>query len=114
MKAEINTNTHLYTVFPLNIEGINDSGFAGYVANNHFPEILDTGGNKMGEMLSRETDETIYCGIVCYSREDIDKKKNIELGIELTITALEIIQETLLNNEIEDLKDVHVIIDFYQ
>lgn len=114
MKAEINTNTHLYTVFPLNIEGINDSGYAGYVANTFFPEILDTGGNKLGEMLSRETDKTIYCGIVCYSRKDIGKKNDFELGVKLTITALEIIKETLLDNEIEDFKDVHIIIDFYQ
>lgn len=57
-------------VFALNTEGYNDSGFAGQVAKRFFPEIANTGGNRLGDVLSKTVGDKTFYGIVCHSLHD--------------------------------------------
>lgn len=59
-----------HIVFATNTEGYNDSGFAGAVARSYFPEISNTGGNKLGEVLTKNVDGKTFYGIVCHSLID--------------------------------------------
>lgn len=68
--GDIFTTKDKHIVFALNTEGFNDSGFAGAVARNYFPEIANTGGNALGEVLSKEINGKTFHGIVCHSLEN--------------------------------------------
>lgn len=46
-----------HIVFAVNCEGINDSGLAGFIAKNFWPDLIDTGKMSLGTVLSR----TIGC-----------------------------------------------------
>lgn len=59
-----------HIIFALNTEGYNDGGFAGQVARSFFPEIENTGGNKLGEVLTKTVKEKTFYGIVCHSLND--------------------------------------------
>lgn len=70
VKGDIFTTKDKHIIFALNKEGFNDCGFAGQVAKRGFTEIIDTGGNKLGEILSKTIDNITYHGIVCHSLEN--------------------------------------------
>ena len=65
--GDIFTTKDKHIIFALNTEGFNDSGFAGQVAKRGFREILNTGGNKLGEVLEKTINGITYHGIVCHS-----------------------------------------------
>lgn len=53
--------------FGVNVEGFNDSGFAGHVVSNYWPELNGIGINNLGTLLVKETfNKTLYA-IVCHS-----------------------------------------------
>jgi hypothetical protein len=68
-KGDIFTTEDKHIVFALNTNGYNDGGFAGQVAKRGFTEILNTGGNQLGEVLEKTIDGITYHGIVCHSLE---------------------------------------------
>ena len=72
--GDIFTTKDKHIVFALDKEGINDHGFASQVAQRGFTEILKTGGNELGEIISKTIDGITYHGIVCHSR----KKKRMD------------------------------------
>ena len=67
-EGDIFTTKDKHIIFALNTDGLNDSGFAGVVAKKRgFTEILNTGGNQLGEVLHKTIDGITYWGIVCHS-----------------------------------------------
>jgi hypothetical protein len=60
-------DTHLkHIVFAVNTEGHNDSGFAGAVSSRYWPELANTGGNQLGEVLHHESGEKTFQALVCH------------------------------------------------
>lgn len=53
--------------FAVNKEGINDDGFAGQISDEIWPQLADTGGNNLGEVLTHVKDDVTYYAIVCHS-----------------------------------------------
>lgn len=61
-------NTDLkHIAFAVNAEGHNDSGFAGQVSARYWPELRNTGGNKLGEVLHHESDGKTFHALVCHT-----------------------------------------------
>lgn len=56
-------------LFGVNEEGFNDGGFAGLVTSKYWEELQNTGGNKLGEVLTKEVPEIgkTFHAIVCHS-----------------------------------------------
>ena len=61
-----------HVVFGVNSEGHNDAGFAGLVTGKYWPELANTGGNELGEVLSKEVPELgkTFHAIVCHALEN--------------------------------------------
>lgn len=68
-RGDIFTTKDKHIIFAINSNGYNDSGFAGQVAKRGFTEIINTGGNKFGEVIEKTIDGITYHGIVCHSLE---------------------------------------------
>lgn len=67
IRGNIFETKDIHIIFALNTEGHNDGGFAGQVAQSFFPEIENTGGNKLGEVLKKTVKGKTFYGIVCHS-----------------------------------------------
>ncbi len=59
-----------HIAFATNIQGYNDSGFAGQVSNRVWPDLAETGGNTLGEVLSYPFGEKIFYALVCHSLDE--------------------------------------------
>ena len=57
-----------HIVFALNSRGDNKSGFAALVSRDFWPELVDTGPKKLGEILSRKVEGKTFHAIVCYNK----------------------------------------------
>ena len=95
--GDIFTTKDKHIVFALNTEGCNDSGFAGIVSKNYFPEIINTGGNTLGDVLSKEVNGKTFHGIVCHSLREgwdnadqiiLDALNKLQLEDEISIIAI--------------------------
>lgn len=53
--------------FAVNIEGINDSGFAGLISRNHWPKLAYIGECKLGTSITQEDNGVFYHALVCHS-----------------------------------------------
>ena len=51
--------------FAVNTEGINDSGFAGLISRNYWPDLAYIGACKLGTSLTHEKDGVTYHALVC-------------------------------------------------
>ena len=59
--------THLkHIAFAVNTEGYNDSGFAGAVSSRYWPELANTGGNCLGEVLHHTSKGKTFHALVCH------------------------------------------------
>jgi len=56
-----------HIAFAVNTKGYNDGGFAGQVSSSHWPELADTGGNKLGDVLSKKSKGKTFHALVCHS-----------------------------------------------
>ncbi len=56
-----------HIAFAINIQGCNDAGFAGQVSSRIWPELTDTGGNELGDILTHKNADKIYYALVCWS-----------------------------------------------
>lgn len=100
VKGDIFTAKQKHIAFAVNMEGLNDSGFAGKVAEKFWPELANIGENKLGKVLVRKVGEKTYYALVCHSlikqngwkktprivRESLDKlrvPKNEEIAVVL-------------------------------
>lgn len=59
-----------HIAFAINTEGINDSGFAGVVARNYWPELQYCGHNELGTVLSKTVENKTYHALVCHSLQN--------------------------------------------
>ena len=56
--------------FAVTKEGINQFGFANFIAEEYWPELSRIGEHKLGTVISHESDGIIFHGLVCYSIEN--------------------------------------------
>ncbi len=70
INGDIFTTEDKHIIFGINTEGYNDSGFAGVVSRKYWPELANTGGNKLGEVLEKTVDGITYHAIVCHSLDN--------------------------------------------
>lgn len=55
-----------HIAFAVNVEGYNDAGFAGAVTSRHWPELANTGGNRLGDVLHHQVGEKTFYALVCH------------------------------------------------
>ena len=55
-----------HIAFAINVEGYNDSGFAGVISANFWPQLVNTGTQKLGTVLSKECKGRTFHAIVCH------------------------------------------------
>jgi len=67
VRANIFHTNHKTIAFAVNIEGHNDSGFAGQVSSGYWRELADTGRKQLGDVLSREVGDKTFYALVCHS-----------------------------------------------
>lgn len=66
-RGDIFGTTHIHIVFAVNTEGYNDAGFAGLVSSRYWPQLADTGGNKLGDVLIKQVgDHRTFHALVCH------------------------------------------------
>lgn len=53
--------------FAVNTEGINDSGFAGFISQNHWPKLAYIGECELGTSITQEDNGVFYHALVCHS-----------------------------------------------
>lgn len=53
--------------FAVNIEGINDAGFAGMIAKKYWPELAYIGETKLGTVLIKKVDNVEFFALTCHS-----------------------------------------------
>lgn len=56
-----------HIAFAINTEGLNDSGFAGYVSEHYWKELKNCGEHKLGEVLSKTVGNKTFHALVCHS-----------------------------------------------
>lgn len=56
-----------HVAFAVNTQGYNDAGFAGQVSDRYWPGLADTGGNTIGDVMSREVGDRAFHALVCHS-----------------------------------------------
>lgn len=54
----------------INEDGVNDSGFVGYVSTKYWPELANMGNTKMGTVLSRKVAGKEFYALCCYSLQN--------------------------------------------
>ena len=53
--------------FAVNTEGANDSGFAGLISRDYWPDLAYIGECELGTSLTHENDGVTYHALVCHS-----------------------------------------------
>ena len=56
-----------HIAFAINTEGLNDSGFAGYISENYWKELENCGEHKLGDVLSKTVGDKTFHALVCHS-----------------------------------------------
>ena len=56
-----------HIAFAINTEGYNDSGFAGKVSSEYWPELANCGKNEIGTVLSKTIGDKTFHALVCHS-----------------------------------------------
>ncbi len=56
-----------HIAFAINKEGFNDSGFAGKVSEQYWPELAICGEHEIGTVLSKTVGSTTFHALVCHS-----------------------------------------------
>ena len=73
LKQDIFTSKAKHIAFAINVEGINDAGFAGAVSSKFWPELAYIGESQkleLGQVLSKETEDCTFHALVCHSLND--------------------------------------------
>ncbi len=56
-----------HIAFAVNTQGYNDDGFAGQISSRIWPMLANTGGNRLGEVLTYKHYDKTYHALVCHS-----------------------------------------------
>lgn len=67
IRGDIFSTPDKHIIFAVNVAGDNSDGFASLVAERYWPELIDTGGNKLGEVLVHTSQDKTFYAIVCHS-----------------------------------------------
>ena len=67
VRGDIFTAPQKHIAFAVNTQGYNDAGFAGQVTSQIWPKLANTGGNKLGEVLTHKNGTKTYHALVCHS-----------------------------------------------
>ena len=67
VRGDIFTASQKHIAFAVNTQGYNDAGFAGQVSGGIWPELANTGGNQLGEVLAHKAGAKTYYALVCHS-----------------------------------------------
>lgn len=70
IKGDIFKSAHKHIVFAVNIQGVNDAGFAGLVARRHWPELAMIGPSEMGTVHRHDSKDKSFHAVVCHSLGD--------------------------------------------
>ena len=65
--GDIFTAPQKHIAFAANTTGYNDEGFVGQVSSRFWPELACTGGNNLGEVLTKEGGGKIFHALVCHT-----------------------------------------------
>lgn len=66
IREDVFESPHKHIAFAVNAEGFNDAGFASLVATRYWRELTQTGGNKLGETLSKQCGDRTFHALVCH------------------------------------------------
>lgn len=66
VRGDIIASAHKHIAFAVNAEGDNDAGFSGLVLSHFWPELASTGGNKLGDVISKRCGDRTFHALVCY------------------------------------------------
>lgn len=67
VRGDIFAASQKHIAFAVNTDGYNDAGFAGQVSSRMWPKLANTGGNKLGDVLTHKHDGKTYYALVCHS-----------------------------------------------
>lgn len=56
-----------HIAFAVNVEGFNDSGFAGQVSRQYWNELANCGEHELGTVLSKTVGDKTFHALVCHS-----------------------------------------------
>ena len=59
-----------HIAFAINAEGYNDSGFAGKVSYEYWPELADCGTHEIGTIISKTIGDKTFHALVCHSLDN--------------------------------------------
>ena len=59
-----------HIAFAINMEGINDAGFAGKISNEYWPELKFCGYHEIGTVLSKTVNDKTFHALVCHSLQN--------------------------------------------
>ena len=59
-----------HIAFAVNMEGYNDSGFAGLVSNKYWSELSDCGKHDLCTVMSKKVGDKTFHALVCHSLEN--------------------------------------------
>lgn len=59
-----------HIAFAVNVEGFNDSGFAGQVSSQYWNELANCGQHEIGTILSKNIGDKTFHALVCHSLHD--------------------------------------------
>ncbi len=68
--GDILHNSVRRVAFPINVEGINDTGFAGMIARRFWPELARIGRTECGTVLTKRKDGFEFFALCCRSMHD--------------------------------------------
>jgi hypothetical protein len=66
VRGDIFRTSLKHIAFAVNAEGFNDAGFAGAVSSRFWPELANTGGKALGEVLSHQAGGKTFHAMVCH------------------------------------------------
>ena len=69
VRGDIFAAPQKHIAFAVNTQGYNDAGFAGQVSARIWPELANTGGNRLGDVLTHQNSSKTYHALVCHSFE---------------------------------------------
>ena len=70
VKGDILQSEYKHIAFAINMEGINDSGFAGLISYRYWPELRYCGEQEMATVLTKTVGDKTFYALVCHSLKE--------------------------------------------
>lgn len=67
IRGDVFQTPYKHIAFAVNTEGYNDAGFARAVSFRYWPELANTGGNNLGDVLTKKVNDKTFHALVCHS-----------------------------------------------